>query len=80
METELTHGIGHVISSFSVICREREEIEAVVRRRLNGGKGHLIEAGLPAETCGLRGGFQLFQVAGQRYGQGTGEDLRELGA
>lgn len=32
METGLTRGIGHIISSFSVICRERED-----RRRSCGG-------------------------------------------
>lgn len=37
-----------------------------MRRRLNGGKGHLIERGLPGETCGLKG----FEVGGRA-------DLRE---
>lgn len=40
-----------------------------MRRRFNGGKGHLIERGSPGETCGLKG----FEVGGRA-------DLREPGS
>jgi len=46
--------------------RDREKVEAVVRRRLDGGKGHLIEAGsLQGRNVWIP---RWFQVAGRQAG------------
>lgn len=73
VETGLTRGIGHVISSFSVICREREDRKRSCEGDSMEEREHLIEreslAGRNVWTEGVRswwaGGF-----AGARFPKG----------